>query len=361
MFSVIVAMDNHYELTSNFFERLLQTTNFAKGELIVVVDGCNDSRTVEYLQKLNLSKSFVKVIFLESKLGVSRANNIGVENCQYENLVFINTDVFPNDESIEKLVDYINSDDTIGVAQGRLIYPQNNKIQSTGHTFEYCYNAHLYKGKDCDDPVVLKIAERQALTSAFYAMKKETFTYFGGFDEVYYNAYEGMELTLKIHQSGLKCMYYPEALAYHITGGSRNNIDYDNEYSGRIFWSKWHNRIYCDLTCYLKEQMTSKIKANTYFRINCSGFSFWDKVLEELELNISGSINVKNKYANNLNLYNELPYEMLRFNEPLLFTCNDIDNLKGNYNWNEVRHNSNDIVLDSHGNLEKLSNIVGEN
>ena len=359
MFSVIVTIDNHYELTRYFFEKLLQTTDFSKGELIIVTDGCNDKNTMNYLNDLHASKRFIRLIVLDKKQGVSKANNIGVNIASNEDLVFINTDVLLTDNSIQRLVNYINSDSQIGVAQGRLVYPQNNTIQSTGHTFEHCYNAHVYKGKRFDDPLVEKIAERQALTSAFYAMKKEVFLRFGGFDEIYFNAYEGMELSLKIHKSGLKCMYYPHAVAYHITGGSRNSISFNNEYAGRLFWSKWGNYIEKDLMIYLNQQLTKEIISKTYFLIKCSSFDFWNDVLSELKIKVSGEISIRNRFAKTINLYNELSFEFQNFKEPLLFICNDISDLKNNYNWCEVRDNNDDVIFDTHGNIEKLSTVTG--
>lgn len=360
MFSVIVSTDNKFELLSNFFERLLKVTDFTKGEIVVIANGCTDLKAIDYLDELALKNNFIRLIKYKSKLGYSKANNIAVENSSYENLVFINTDVFPVNGSIEKLVDYIESDATIGVVQGRLVFPQDNTIQSTGHTFEYCFNAHLYKGKTYDDPAVLQTEERQALTSAFYAMKREIFVRFGGFDEIYLNAYEGMELTLKIRESGLKCMYYPNALAYHITGGSRKSIQYDDNYAGKIFWSRWHNKIDNDLSFYIKKQLTPDMQSKIYYNVNCSSLPFWEKVLNALNFYISGKLSIKNTFSENIELYTELPYEILKLKEPILFTCNDIISIKDNLNWNEIRNNPDDLVLDAHGNVEFLSKIVGK-
>ncbi len=360
MFSIIVSTDNHYELLSNFFERLIQTTDFTNGEVVVVVNGCSDLKAINYLEELKSNNSFVSVIQYDSKLGYSKANNIGVKNSKYENLVFINTDVLPVEHSVENLIEYLESDDTIGVVQGRLVYPQDNTIQSTGHTFEQYFNSHLYKGRPYDDPIVMRTAERQALTSAFYAMKKNIFLKFGGFDESYFNAYEGMELTLKIHESGLRCMYYPKALAYHITGGSRKRINYDDKYAGILFWTKWHNKIEYDLTKYIKEQLTEKMESQIYFHINCSSLQFWDRVLDNLKLNISGEISIRDAFIGKIDFYTEFPYELLKLNEPVLITCNDMNLVKGNYNWDEIRNNKDDLVLDAHGNVELLSTVVGK-
>ena len=67
------------------------------------------------------------------------------------------------------------------------------------------------------------------------------------FNEYYYNAYEGFELTLKINNSGLKCIYYPEAIAYHIGGGTRNSMDISETQQGKYFIQNWGDIISTDI------------------------------------------------------------------------------------------------------------------
>lgn len=360
MFSVIVAMDNNYELCTNFFETLIENTDFSNGELVLVIDGCNNKKSISYVSALRKNYDFINVIILDKKVGYAKANNLAVSHSKYNNLLFINTDVLVTNKAINKLISFIESDDVIGVAQGKLIYPQTNTIQSTGHVFENCFNAHLFKGKKIDDPLVMEIAERQALTSAFYAIKKELFLKLNGFDEKYYNAYEGMELTLKVKELGLKCMYYPYSVAYHITGGTRKNISYDNVYAGRLFWSEWHNKVYFDLTYYLAKQLTSEILSKTYFHLNCSSLPFWNNILDKLHISVSESTSIRNVYSDSINLYSDVTHEVLQYKAPILFTCNDMELLKHNLNWVTVRNQLNDLVFDAHGNVEFLYSLVNQ-
>ena len=328
-YSVIVSINNGYEIVSNFLETIIRNTNFDDGELIII-------------QK-----------------GYSVANNIAVQQSSGNYLVFINCDVFPEKASIEKLVDYLTKYPNTGAVQGKLVYPQNNLIQSTGHLFMKLYNSHIYKGKPSNHPLVMREGKRQALTTAFCAMSRNIFNKNNGFDECYYNAYEGMELTLKIYLSGKECIYYPNAVAYHITGSTRNNIQFDNEMAGRIFWSRWGNRITTDIQDYLYPQVSIEIKKHTYFLINCSSLFEWKEVLKSIEIETNGEINISERFGRSVNLYDNLPFESLNYPSPYLFLCDDFKLLAGNYNWCKVRNNSKDIVIDSHGNIELFWDIVG--
>jgi GT2 family glycosyltransferase len=358
-YSVIVSINNTYALITNFIENLVSTTEFANGELIVIVDGCKDKDTLDYLEKLKYQFSFMKLIFSNEQVGYSVANNIAVKHSSGDILVFINSDVLPCKGSIEKLISFLIENETIGAVQGCLIYPQNNKIQSTGHLFMEHHNSHIYKGKQSNHPLILEQGSRQALTTAFCAMPKNIFYDNGGFNEKYFNAYDGMELTLKITQSGLKCIYYPKAVAYHITGATRNYIKFDNEMASKKFWSTWEGKIRIDIHDYIMPQITDKMRDQIYFVIDCGNLSDWYSVLQTIGINTSGVIKIQDRFEKSVNLYFNLPFEALHYNGPYLFLCNDNLILSGNYNWCVVRNNSMDLVIDSHGNVEFFQAIVG--
>ena len=358
-YSVIVALDNRYELTTNFIETLVSTTDFSDGELIIIVDGCKDKDTLDYLEQIKAQLNYVYLIIIDEQSGYSIANNTAVAQSDGDILVFINSDVLLCNGSIEELVNFINNDPSIGAAQGRLIYPQNNRIQSTGHLFIGQHNSHVYKGKPSNHPLVLEKGIRQALTTAFCAIRRSVFNSFGGFSENYFNAYEGMELTLKITYSGLKCIYYPDAVAYHITGATRSNMKFSNELAGKIFWAKWSDKIRRDISDYIKPQITDKIRNQVYFIIDCGSLPDWDFTLEEISITSSGKIKIRDRHDKSIDLYCNLPFATLHYSGAYLFLCDDILALRGNYNWCSVRNNSLDLVIDSHGNVESLHSVVG--
>ena len=358
-FSVIVSIENNFELVSNFFETLVAGTDFSQGELIIAIDGCRDSSVISFLQKKEKEKLLTKLLIWPERKGYSIANNRAVESAIGEYLIFINSDVIIQAGAIVKMINYLDDNADVGAVQARLIYPQNNKIQSTGHLFEKFHNAHVYQNLSADDSRVMQIGIRQALTTALCAVRSTLFKRLGGFDEAYYNAYEGMELTLKITQLGQKCIYLPTAIGYHITGGTRNKIDYDDAYAGHLFWSRWHDLVKYDLSEYLRAQLYDLIKNNSFFVIYCSSLPWWENVLKQLNISINGQIVVTNRFSRQINLYEVLPYEALRYGGDLLFVCNNIHDLVQNYNWCKTRRNDRDLVVDSHGNVYTLSQLTG--
>lgn len=356
--SIIISLDNDYFLINNFVENLLICTSFEnKHEIIVVSDSCKNVETLSYLQNIQKKYSFFHFYELPQKKGYSVANNYAVSKASGEILTFLNSDVFPQKDSIDILVDYIEKG-LADAVQGLLIFPQNGKVQSTGHLFIESMAPHVYQGKKANDPLVLQEGARQALTTAFLAMKKSTFLQYEGFDECYYNAYEGRELTLKICNSGGLCLYTPKAIAFHCMGGTRKFISKNESQQKGIFWSRWNTKVKCDLKDYLLPQLTLEMQKHSYFIINCSYLIGWDKVLQELNISISDVIDIKDRFGTNINLYYNLPYSAIAYNGPYLFVTNKIDEIRSNRNWIELRNNPLDLAMDVHGNIERLCDLI---
>lgn len=356
--SIIISLDNDYFLVNNFIENLLMCSSFEnKHEIIVVSDGCKNIETLSYLQSIQKRCSFFHFYELPQKGGYSVANNYAVSKASGEILTFLNSDVFPQKDSIDILVDYIEKG-LADAVQGLLIFPQNGKVQSTGHLFIESVAPHVYQGKKADDPLVLQEGARQALTTAFLAMKKDTFLQYEGFDECYYNAYEGRELTLKICNSGGRCIYTPKAIAFHCMGGTRKFISKNESQQKGIFWSRWTAKVKCDLKDYLLPQLTLDMQKHSYFIINCSYLIGWDKVLQELNISVSDGIDIKDRFGTNINMYYNLPYSAITYNGPYLFLTNKIDEIRSNRNWIEVRNNPLDLAMDVHGNIERLCDLI---
>lgn len=356
--SIIISLDNEYYLTNNFIEKLLASISFEnEHEIIVVSDGCKNIETISYLNSMQQKFPFFHFYELQQKKGYSIANNYAVSRASGEILTFINSDVFPEKGSIDILVEYIENG-LADAVQGLLIFPQTGRVQSTGHLFIESMAPHVYQGKKANDPLVLQEGYRQALTTAFLTMKKSTFLHYNGFDECYYNAYEGRELTLKICKDGGRCLYTPKALAYHCMGGTRKFISKNESQQKGIFWSRWDSKVEYDLKNYLYPQLTLEMQTHSYFLINCSYLNGWDDVLRDLKISISDSLEIKDRFGTSINLYYNLPYSMQTYYGPYLFLTNKIDEIRRNWNWIKIRNNPLDIAMDVHGNIERLCDLI---
>jgi GT2 family glycosyltransferase len=334
-----------------FFDQLFASVDPDQDEVIVVSDGCRDVQVLKTLKEQESQVNFLRLLSLPEKVGYGRASNIGAAESNADALVFINTDVFPNPGAIHVLAEEVRHDQSIGAVQGLLVYPQTCRVQSTGHIFYEFLNFHALEGRQVEHPLVQKRTERQALCSAFYAVRREIFMQFQGFDEFFYNAWEGMELTLRITDAGMRCIYTPKAQAFHVTGGGRRHLPLDETQQAAYFWSKWGTRITNDLISLVAEQLTPTILEPTYVAINCGSTTTWKNTLQSLRLKVRQEIQVPDRFESRICLYDNLPRAVLEYPGPLIFFADYFEQLTGNKSWFQARAHTTDVIIDLRGNV----------
>lgn len=357
MISYIIAMNNTYALMSNFFGFLLPSVK-PDDEIIIVCDGCDNISTMDYLNSMALTDSRIHLIKSEEKSGFAKANNLAVKTSTSETLIFINTDIFPANDCIDKIIHMLNSSDKIAAVQPLLLYPQNGLVQSTGHVFSEFKSGQLFSMRSPMDKIVKQSAARQALTMALCAVKKKVFLQLGSFNEAYYNSHEGMELTLKMTLNGYVCMYCAEAVAYHCAGVARKKTAFDISRQRAYFYQHWHNYIDNDLEKYLFQQINFNMDFVEYIVYNLSSSNDWIRILEELRIKYAHLLVLEERFDEKINLYDCISFTSLHYPGPYLFLCDSFSQIAANNNWICNRNNQADLVMDLNGNLLHLHTLI---
>ena len=348
--SIIAAFDNSMPLQANFFEGMFDVVDWNRCELILASDKCKNTETLELSRRMAAKHEGIRLVECPEKVGYSRANNAGVAASTGDYLLFINTDVFPEPGAIECLREAFERYPKAGAIQGLLLYPQNKKVMCTGHTFNDYMNHHLYNGRRRDEWCVQVPGLRQALNSAFLMMPRTVFDEMGGFTEFYYNAYDGMELTLRVQQAGYECRYEPAAVGWHSTGGSRDYIRHNNEYQSKYFYRWFGQSIRTDLPDYLIPQLAKLDLADDYFVVDCTFCMTWKELLEKLGIAWSGSLAIESRDTSHIDLYRNLVPEVRKMDKPLCFVVNHFGDIAANRRWFDKRANPQDLIIDFFGN-----------
>jgi GT2 family glycosyltransferase len=162
-------------------------------ELIVVVNGTDDNRLVDHIK---IDKHIHKYALLSSNVGVPRAWNVGAHLAEGECLCFCNDDVDVGLGSMEKLVEVLNSSDTLGE-----VGPAGGKWGKTG--------SGKRVGLD-------KIEEADEISGYFFIIKKNVYEEVGGFDNAYTPAgCEEIDMSFKIRKLGYRCLVVPNTGIIH--------------------------------------------------------------------------------------------------------------------------------------------------
>ena len=355
--SYIVAIDNTYALISNFLQQLLFHVK-ESDEIILIDDACNNFDTLVFLDNMANKYKQIRLIHLKQKAGFGKANNIGISIANGDTIIFINTDIFLESKCIDRMLDLLWSSQKIGAVQPLLVYPQTNKVQSTGHVFSDYRSGQLFSMRKIQDIVLQQNGIRQALTMALCAVKSNVIEEIGGFDEYYYNSHEGLELTLKITQNGYFCYYCSDAIAYHCTGAARTTALYDTSKQKAHFYEKWQGKIKYDCIEYLGTQLTSEIIQCSYFILNFSTSKMWQIFLPQLHIHKLQYKVFQERFLETINLFYCLPHSSLNFHGNYLFLCDNISQISANYRWILLRKHYKDIIMDLDGNLVPLNYFI---
>ncbi len=348
--SYIIAVQDSHNLFDNFLDNLLSIIDI-QDEVILFLDGVHNLKTISLSNNFK-SRHNNTVIIQENRIvGYTVANNSAVKRSTGKYLCFLNTDTFPERNSVKKLISAFECKEKTGVVQGLLVYPQNLKIQSTGHIFGHYINKHANAFNNQNSVPKNSLIKRQAVSSAFYVTTKTLFDDNNGFDEHFFNSFQAMEFSLRLTLSGYACYVDTGAIAYHIQGASRNCINRDEVQQAAYFWCKHKNAIKEDLSNYLAQEMNKINLQKDYIAILISNYRMWKHTFSVLPLNVLDKIEIHNN--TNYDLYSLISSSIKRQPISILFVCDNYNELYSkNKKWFlDRKRKGDDLIIDTHGNV----------
>lgn len=236
--SIVIPVYNKAHLTRQCVDRILNEAPKCPFEIIVVDDGSRDGTQTLLAGYGNQ----VRAVTHQSNKGFATSCNDGAAAARGEYLVFLNNDTIPYPGWLDTLVEYIRTRPQVGMVGSKLIFP-NGTIQHAGVAICQDYwPRHIYSGLPADHPAVNKARRVQAVTGACMLLPRELFVRVGGFDTVFVNSYEDIDLCLRVGALGYEIHYCPESSLIHFESVSEGRKD--NElYSADVFYRRWKDKL----------------------------------------------------------------------------------------------------------------------
>ena len=209
----------------------------------------------------------VTILPQEKNLGFAGGNNVGIKKvlelgCEY--VYLHNQDGFVEPRTIQKLVEVMESDKTVGAAQSLImLYPETDLVNTTGNAFHYLgfgYSGGLRQTvsqlsfrpkrseveKSLDPcaatvkgsldsasaplgmtkPKTLEIIEIGYASGASLMMRSDLLKKYGALDEDLFLYHEDLEYSLRLKSVGYCIVAVPESVFYHQYSFSRNKDKY---------------------------------------------------------------------------------------------------------------------------------------
>ena len=206
----------------------LRRSNETFHEVIVVDNGSTDT-------SLAACEGHEGVVVIRNgrNLGFGAACNIGARAARGSVLLFLNPDCEVGPGSIARCMNELNQAD-VGACGIALTNAQGSVARSC-HRFptlasfvHRIFGLHVLSRRFGDGAMTEWDHRQDAavdhVIGAFYLIRRDLFDQLGGFDERFFVYLEDLDLSLRIHQSGLRIRFLATPTSFHLGGGLSKNI-----------------------------------------------------------------------------------------------------------------------------------------
>jgi GT2 family glycosyltransferase len=191
-------------------------TKYPDLEIVIVTN----SRLVESLEGLATKNASVRFVRYDKPFNFSEKCNLGAAAATGERLIFFNDDVETAQPGwIQNLIEPLENPE-VGAVAPKLLY-ESGKIQHAGLVMGVRGLAGTaFHQRPADSTEHFNLAQSlrdvAALSAACLTMRREDFERVGGFDAVNTPiAHSDIDLSFKVREAGLRCVYTPYATLSH--------------------------------------------------------------------------------------------------------------------------------------------------
>jgi len=173
-------------------------------------------------------------IALKNNIGFGKACNVGSQNAQGTNLLFINPDTLISQNTLQVSVDFLESHPEVGIMGPKIIKPDGSFQLQCRRSFPTPFNAFAhfsglsklfpknprfgqYKLNHIHPDTSMEV---DAVSGSYIFLRNELFKELGGFDKAFFMYGEDLDLCVRCRQLGYKVWYNPETQIVHFKGKS---------------------------------------------------------------------------------------------------------------------------------------------
>lgn len=263
--SIIIPAYNQFEYTYLCIKSICDNAGGLPYEVILADDNSSDKTKgiSGWIDNLVIVRNAENLRFLLN------CNN-AAKYAKGKYLVFLNNDTQVCHGWLSSLYQMMESDDKIGIAGSKLIYPDGRLQEAGGIIWNDASGWNFGRGEDPGGCEYNYVKEVDYISGASIMVRKDLWDTVGGFDERYAPAYyEDTDLAFEARKHGYKVMYQPLSEVIHfegITNGTDLNSgqkQYQTENKEK-FLNKWHDVLqkenFPDGMCLLRARDRSKNK-----------------------------------------------------------------------------------------------------
>jgi O-antigen biosynthesis protein len=215
--SIIISTYGQIDLTLACLASIMEHRPRRAIEVLVVDDAFPDtaeSSRLNVVGGIQLSRN-------EKNLGFLLSCNRAAERAKGKYLYFLNNDTELRPETIDALVDTLESRSDVGMVGSKLLFPDGTLQEAGGIIWKDASGWNYGRGQDPARPEFNYVREVDYCSGASIMVRRDLFASLGGFDEAFAPAYyEDVDLAFRIRARGLKVLFEPRSVVIHHEGMS---------------------------------------------------------------------------------------------------------------------------------------------
>lgn len=246
--SIIIPVKDNMDLTDKCLSAIhAADIGDVRFEIVLVDNGSEPDTSARLLLWQNNFEN-IRVVECGENLNFALGCNLGFREAHGDIVVFLNNDTEVCSGWLGALVEPLRAESAIGAVQPKLLYPDQT-VQCAGLGFppEGTLAYPIYQHVAGDAACVCHRRDLQAVTAACVAMHAADFASLRGFDPIFVNGQEDVDLCLRLQETlGKTCLYEPAATVIHHeskTPGRGARIRQNRA----VFAGRWQGRIRPDL------------------------------------------------------------------------------------------------------------------
>lgn len=218
--SVIILNYNGQRFLDRCLSSVLET-RYPRFEVVLVDNGSTD-KSLNFAKKAFGKNEKLKIVELPKNLGFGPANNIGFRHTIGDYIVFLNNDTSVDSDWLAPLVDTLEKDQTVGLAQSVILAMNESRVLTAGFIvsdFWVSLNPLGY-GELWQDNYYPDVFEISFASGTAMMTRRELILNVGLFDPKYFWFYDDTYFSFKTWIEGMRVVTVSKSKVHHVVAGT---------------------------------------------------------------------------------------------------------------------------------------------
>lgn len=221
--SVIIVNHNGIEFIQDVLSSVFSSSY--KNFEVIFVDNASVDGSLELAKQKFSHNPKLRIVENQGSLGPAVGRNNGAKVAEGKYLIFLDNDTKVDMNLIAELVNILENDNYIGLAQAKLLRMNTDNYYDCAGDYLGPFGFLIERSRQAKDSGQFDfITDILSAKSAASIIRRNVFDKISGFDEDYYMYLEETDLSWRVWLLGYRVVFIPQAIAYHAFNTPRKDF-----------------------------------------------------------------------------------------------------------------------------------------